>query len=134
MAHMCGEFHGKLVVRVCGNDVEIAEERSSHAADVKYGRLVPVLPSVPGTYGLTLSYLSSGHESKACVDAEANGSPLSIGSAHVSVVVAALVEIVIRVSTVSTVGVYGVDDYGGSVVGTCVSWVVGAMWVFKNIS
>jgi putative flippase GtrA len=68
------------------------------------------------------------------VDAEANGSPLSIGSAHVSVVVAALVEIVIRVSTVSTVGVYGVDDYGGSVVGTCVSWVVGAMWVFKNIS
>jgi hypothetical protein len=95
MAHMGGEVHGKLVVWVCGDDVEIAEECSSHAIDVKYGGLVPVLPSVSGTYGLTLSYLSSGHESKACVDTEAIGTQLYICSAHVSVVVAALVEIVV---------------------------------------
>ena len=95
MAHVGGKVHGKFVVSVSGNDVEISEECSTHAVDVEYSGLVPVLPSVPGTDGLTLTNLSGGHQCEACVRAEANCSPLCISCTHVLVVIGALVEVVV---------------------------------------
>ena len=91
MAHMGGKVHGKFVVRVSGNDVEISEECSTHAVDVEYVGLVPVLPSVPGSDGLALTNLSGGHQCEACVRTEANCSPLCVCCAHVLVVIGALV-------------------------------------------
>ena len=91
MAHVGGKVHGEFVVRVSGNDEEISEECSTHAVDVEYVGLVPVLPSIPGTDGMTLTNLSGGHQCEACVRAKANCSPLCISYASILIVVGALV-------------------------------------------
>ena len=63
MAHKGGKVHGKFVVQ----GLELSEECLTHAVDVKYDGLVPVLLSVSSSDGLALTYFSGGHQNKACV-------------------------------------------------------------------